>query len=92
MQELKNNPIISILLAIITVLSAAMFSMTINYNNQLWNKLDRVTSLLIQERDILKGDLKDTQKLVICHDREIAELKERINGHMTKYNLDKGVK
>ncbi len=88
MQELKSSPLISIMLAVITVLSAAMFSMTINYNNQLWTKLDRVTSLLIQYRDILKSDLKDTQKLVICHDREIAEIKERVNGHMTKFHLD----
>lgn len=82
MQDLKNNPLISVLLAVLTVISAAMFASNMNANNQLWAKLDRVTTLMLSERDLMRTDMKDIQKLALCHDKELAEIKERIKGHV----------
>ena len=87
-QELRNNPITTILLALlIGTLTYVGSSMNTSFA-QLWQKLDRVTALMAQERDSIRAELRDGQKLLLCHDREIGEIKERMAAHLREYDRE----
>ena len=86
MQDIKNNPILSVMLAL---LSAAVLFMifqngnynraTENQNQQLWTKLDRMTALFMEERNLMRQDIKDIAKAQMCDGQEIVSLKEKIS-------------
>lgn len=91
--ELKDKPILTILLALLIASIGIIGAMNqtalnnitqnqVSAENRLWNKLDRVTHLMEVEKATIMQELKDTQKLVICHDRDIAEIRERIRAHL----------
>lgn len=81
--------VVALLLAAIGVIGAMnQFSLVNIRDNQiaaesrLWQKLDRVTNLMQTEKQDLQVQIRDVQKLVLCHDRDIAEIKERIKNHV----------
>lgn len=88
LQEIKQNPLVTVLLALL-VAAMGFIGTTMNASfTQLWQKLDRVTTMMSQERDSIRAELRDSQKLLLCHDREIGEIKERMAAHLREYDRD----
>lgn len=88
MQELKNNPIITILLgllvAAISILgmmnNAHLSNLQTNMNHsfdQLWNKLDRVTVFMNQKEESIRQEQRTLKEELICIGKEV----ERVKAH-----------
>lgn len=85
-QELKSNPLVTVLLAILVAAMAAVGAMQQNSFNQLWSKLDRVTDLMLVKEATLRQEIRDSQKMLICTDQEVQVIKEKIRAHLAEYD------
>jgi hypothetical protein len=73
-----SDTLINILLGILTVLSAAMFANNLHADKKMWDKLDRITNLMMKERDLMREDLLQVRNTTMCNDRDLAEIKGRM--------------
>lgn len=53
----SSNLLFQVMLGIIIVLITLLGGITLFLNNQLWNKLDRVTMLIVRESDNLRKEI-----------------------------------
>jgi hypothetical protein len=91
MADLKTNPLITILLAFLVCISAAMFAMMQGDKTQLWAKLDRVTNLMMEKENSLRIDIRDVAKGQICTDKDVGQIKERVERLVTLHPIGTGL-
>lgn len=98
-KQLTENPILALVAALLIAAIGIIGAMNqsslndiksnqVNAENRMWAKLDRVVNLMEVGRSELQAQIKDIQKLGMCHDRELAEIRERITGHLMRDEPD----
>ena len=72
------------MLAIIIVALGAIGGLMMSLNTQTWNKLDRISTLFIHERDLMNNKLDKINDKVNCveleHQKDMKGIEQKLNG------------
>lgn len=77
------------LLAMIVAFLGAIGSMQWALYSNLYEKIDRVFKVFTEEKNTLRSDIKDVQKMVICTDQTVLQLREQIKHHLEIYEKER---
>jgi outer membrane lipoprotein-sorting protein len=86
--ELKNNPLITVLLAFLLAALGAIGVLQQASFSQLWSKLDRVTTLMMEKESQIRNENQAIRSALVCTDQEVVKIKETLRHHLETYEKE----